>query len=824
MLGRISNGEERSAPIISRTFMTSSRQHTAVAPRLRHPHTESSSPTQEKGIAAYLKIKYYLTTELTTYRRTIMTHLRQLDTDTNTNSTNNNGVLYIGAGAGVGIVLILLGIYCYRRRSTSRSSNKKYVDNDRSRLMRYPKLSSSSSAVPTGVQRNHDYNHRNGRSSSSSNNHPNHSHAVKTNRNSSNNPPTSNYNTTTTMNNNVNGAVPRVVQLSNLNTTNTNTTNNNSNNYNGMEIVRNASNVSAITMEHPHHNYYHDNDATNKYRNMNNNKDNNRSDRFSNSGNNHNNPRQHLVDLDQFNSDDDNVDNKFYFPTNVSNNNVATNNIRSNNVKNNSAWQTKKDYFYSDPEDVYPITSFDSDLEDPNIISMPYNKSNNSNNFTNVSRYSNTESQLQQQVRNGNMTTIEKPPIASNTTSTSKSSPTKTKTYTPHNLSSRKSPSLMDSDDDDDEVNVQVTKSNWKGKSAQQQIGSSRAIIGGGGGGVISSLSPQSQHSDDMEAAMNAAVFAAAAGGNVGALKAAKEIERQQARASPALSQRSNSSRATPNKKTDRKYSANGGMIEDEDIRAGDDNPWLFEAVKDTLGPRIVSADMESLGGRSNLSRGSKNSKTGGGNNSVSNRSVKSAKSGTSRQRTQRSSKKKSVMSATSSVGSNGSRKSHRSHRSTLSQMSDASRSIAADLMRLETQLAMVGAQNNNATTDSNSVHSSSKRSLGSGIYVGSQHSLSNNSSIRRKTTKRDRINVVVPPGKLGVILANKTDNRGTLVSDVRTTSVLYGKIFPGDRIVSIDNEDVSTLSVAEMTALMSRKSAYDRVLTIITSVKLNNK
>jgi C-terminal processing protease CtpA/Prc len=86
--------------------------------------------------------------------------------------------------------------------------------------------------------------------------------------------------------------------------------------------------------------------------------------------------------------------------------------------------------------------------------------------------------------------------------------------------------------------------------------------------------------------------------------------------------------------------------------------------------------------------------------------------------------------------------------------------------------------------------------------------------------TKRVKKTVEAPPGKLGIILANKTDSRGTVVSGVRTNSVLFDKIIPGDRIVAIDGEDVSRMSVSEITTIMSRKSDFDRTLTVLTNPK----
>jgi C-terminal processing protease CtpA/Prc len=77
---------------------------------------------------------------------------------------------------------------------------------------------------------------------------------------------------------------------------------------------------------------------------------------------------------------------------------------------------------------------------------------------------------------------------------------------------------------------------------------------------------------------------------------------------------------------------------------------------------------------------------------------------------------------------------------------------------------------------------------------------------------------VTAPPGKLGIILANKADSKGTVVSGVRTSSALADQIHPGDRIVAIDGEDVSLMTVSEITTIMARKSDFERKLTVLTT------
>ena len=219
---------------------------------------------------------------------------------------------------------------------------------------------------------------------------------------------------------------------------------------------------------------------------------------------------------------------------------------------------------------------------------------------------------------------------------------------------------------------------------------------------------------------------------------------------------------------------------------------WLFDEVTGALGPRGAAADMESLSGRSNNSK----------------RSHKSHRS----HRSHRSSRRRHKSSSNESVDSRNSRYSHRSTRSYLSHMSQESRSVANDLLRLEMQLAMVG-----SSTDAPAPEKE-------GSVSGSIGTASRTSRSSRRTThsiaKRTKISVVAPPGKLGIILANKADSKGTVVSGVRTSSALAEKISPGDRIIAIDGEDCSRMTVSEITTIMARKSDFERILTVLTTPK----
>lgn len=80
---------------------------------------------------------------------------------------------------------------------------------------------------------------------------------------------------------------------------------------------------------------------------------------------------------------------------------------------------------------------------------------------------------------------------------------------------------------------------------------------------------------------------------------------------------------------------------------------------------------------------------------------------------------------------------------------------------------------------------------------------------------------VVVPAGKLGVILANRHDGQGTIVSEIRESSPLYRMLTPGDKLVAVDDVDVQGMVVSQITSLMASRADRERRLTVITSVPL---
>ena len=224
-----------------------------------------------------------------------------------------------------------------------------------------------------------------------------------------------------------------------------------------------------------------------------------------------------------------------------------------------------------------------------------------------------------------------------------------------------------------------------------------------------------------------------------------------------------------------------------------DDHRWLLKAVAGALGPPAKGADSESLSGRSNQSLVSAQSAP-----------VWPSTSGPSKRR------KSSRRSSTRSVCSRSSRQSQRS------QGSEESRSIKTDLQRLEVQLKLLNDRE--------------KEELPTGFGVSGEIKPAPppppppppvSPQSRHSATSSVRLDIRAPPGRLGVILANRSDDQpGTVVSALRTSSALVGKILPGDVLVAIDGLDVSEMHVSEVTAIMSNKSQQEKILTVVTPSK----
>ena len=83
--------------------------------------------------------------------------------------------------------------------------------------------------------------------------------------------------------------------------------------------------------------------------------------------------------------------------------------------------------------------------------------------------------------------------------------------------------------------------------------------------------------------------------------------------------------------------------------------------------------------------------------------------------------------------------------------------------------------------------------------------------------TRASPFEVTAPPGRLGLLLANKVDGRGpTHVSAVRSESVLAGKVKVGDVLIGVDGEDVTGMHSREVTAVVGGRVESERVLRLL--------
>jgi hypothetical protein len=100
-------------------------------------------------------------------------------------------------------------------------------------------------------------------------------------------------------------------------------------------------------------------------------------------------------------------------------------------------------------------------------------------------------------------------------------------------------------------------------------------------------------------------------------------------------------------------------------------------------------------------------------------------------------------------------------------------RTLEYDLQRLEVHVTDVIHQDMDQMTTSTITAST----------AGASRSTLSSMRLPPRRTKKKRVVVVVPPGKLGVVLADRHDGKGTVVSEVRETSAMAGMLSPGDKL-----------------------------------------
>mmetsp|Transcript_20112 Transcript_20112/g.57719 ORF Transcript_20112/g.57719 Transcript_20112/m.57719 type:complete len:236 (+) Transcript_20112:242-949(+) len=83
-----------------------------------------------------------------------------------------------------------------------------------------------------------------------------------------------------------------------------------------------------------------------------------------------------------------------------------------------------------------------------------------------------------------------------------------------------------------------------------------------------------------------------------------------------------------------------------------------------------------------------------------------------------------------------------------------------------------------------------------------------------------DVIHVFAPSGKLGMALDTPDNSGCPVVHYVKEVSPIHGKIMAGDKLVAIDDEDVSYLTAIKISKILNRKSSQvTRKLTVLRAI-----
>lgn len=85
----------------------------------------------------------------------------------------------------------------------------------------------------------------------------------------------------------------------------------------------------------------------------------------------------------------------------------------------------------------------------------------------------------------------------------------------------------------------------------------------------------------------------------------------------------------------------------------------------------------------------------------------------------------------------------------------------------------------------------------------------------------QDRFEVQVPPGKLGMVI--DTPNNGVpVVHAIKQESILCDRVHVGDRLISVDGEDVTSMTAVQVSKLISLKSDQQRLLVFLRAKDMN--
>jgi len=79
------------------------------------------------------------------------------------------------------------------------------------------------------------------------------------------------------------------------------------------------------------------------------------------------------------------------------------------------------------------------------------------------------------------------------------------------------------------------------------------------------------------------------------------------------------------------------------------------------------------------------------------------------------------------------------------------------------------------------------------------------------------KINIIAPAGKLGLVLGNSLESGAACVSDIKENSPIKGEIYRGDKVVAVDDQDVSGLTAVDISILFAKKSEQaERKITVL--------
>ena len=83
----------------------------------------------------------------------------------------------------------------------------------------------------------------------------------------------------------------------------------------------------------------------------------------------------------------------------------------------------------------------------------------------------------------------------------------------------------------------------------------------------------------------------------------------------------------------------------------------------------------------------------------------------------------------------------------------------------------------------------------------------------------RVQVIVCVPPGKLGVILADLHDGNGTVINSIKSGSPVERILKPGDKLIAVDEIAVVEMSCSQITSLIASRAEKERRFTVMTTV-----